>query len=39
MVILDTFGRLRRKEQMEKELKAIENDIEKLSKPRVLVRP
>lgn len=39
MVNLDTFGKLRRKEQMERQLKALEGDIGKLEKNPVLVRP
>ncbi|CAM9459644.1 unnamed protein product [Discosporangium mesarthrocarpum] len=39
MVNLDTFGKLRRKEQMEKELRGLEDDINKLEKGPVLVRP
>ncbi|CAN0318232.1 unnamed protein product [Ectocarpus sp. 8 AP-2014] len=39
MVNLDTFGKLRRKEQMETQLKGLEKDIEKLEKTPVLIRP
>ncbi|CAN0436292.1 unnamed protein product [Ectocarpus sp. 13 AM-2016] len=39
MVNLDTFGKLRRKEQMETQLKDLEKDIEKLEKTPVLVCP
>ncbi|CEO95981.1 Enkurin domain-containing protein [Plasmodiophora brassicae] len=37
-VILDTIGQVRRKEQFERDLVKLENDIEKLSKPVVLIR-
>ena len=39
IVNLDTFGKLRRKEQMETQLKGLEADIEKLEKTPVLIRP
>ncbi|CAM9811502.1 unnamed protein product, partial [Ectocarpus sp. 12 AP-2014] len=39
MVNLDTFGKLRRKEQMETQLKGLEKDIEKLEKTPVLICP
>ena len=39
IVVLDTQGQIRRKEQMENELKQIEADIERLEKPGpILVR-
>lgn len=39
VVNLDTFGKLRRKEQMEIQLKGLEKDIDKLEKTPVLIRP
>lgn len=39
IVNLDTFGKLRRKEQMETQLKGLEGDIQKLEKTPVLIRP
>ena len=39
VVQLDTIGQVRRKEGMERELKQLEVDIEKLSRPVILIRP
>jgi len=38
MIVLDTQGKIRRKEQYETELQQIEKSIQKLSKPNVLIQ-